>query len=443
MNKTMMATFWVMSGQLTNIITKLASNLILTRLLAPEAFGVMAIANAVFMGVIMMSEVGLRQSIIRKTEDPDRVYLNTVWVIQIIKGILIAGLVILFSALIWVFQEDLSGSYGNVDLPVIIALLALNPFVWGFEPTRSAMASRELSYGLLIRLTIYSQFIGLYFSVYFALDGWGVYSLAFGPLLNIFTRVLFASIFLPGKKNRFEFNWTDAKELFGFGKWVFLTSFLGFVVFYGDKLIMGWFFDEKVLSYFAIASFILGMVRLISNKYSNDIGLPKISSANRTGDIAEVSRIYYKVRLPLDMYSLAASGFLFAAGLVLVDLLYDDRYAKAGEVLSIISIAVAMDRFSMFSSFLLAIDRPKLETLRKVIVSVVLVFGLPISHSLAGEQGVAYFLAAYLFIELPLIIYIKKSYNLLNIGKELAVLVFWPLGYVLGICFIWVSDKFI
>ncbi len=43
---------------------RLISNLFLTRLLAPELFGLMAVVNGIAMGVQMFSNIGIRNSVI-------------------------------------------------------------------------------------------------------------------------------------------------------------------------------------------------------------------------------------------------------------------------------------------------------------------------------------------------------------------------------------------
>ena len=77
---------------------RLLSNLVLTRLLFPEAFGMMALIQTFTAGLQMFSDIGLRPSIIqnKRGEDPD--FLNTAWTLQIIRG---AGLWLFSCLLAW------------------------------------------------------------------------------------------------------------------------------------------------------------------------------------------------------------------------------------------------------------------------------------------------------------------------------------------------------
>ena len=54
-------------GQSGGQIIRLISNLVLTRLLVPEMFGVMAVLNSILIGIRFLTDVGLRGSVINGT----------------------------------------------------------------------------------------------------------------------------------------------------------------------------------------------------------------------------------------------------------------------------------------------------------------------------------------------------------------------------------------
>jgi len=64
---------------------RFASNLILARLLFPEAFGLMALMT----GLTMLSDTGVPQSIMqnKRGEDPD--FLNTAWTLNLMRGVVL------------------------------------------------------------------------------------------------------------------------------------------------------------------------------------------------------------------------------------------------------------------------------------------------------------------------------------------------------------------
>jgi len=56
---------WVIAGHILSQCMRLGGNLILTRLLVPEMFGIMAIVTIIMGGLVMFSDVGVLQNIVQ------------------------------------------------------------------------------------------------------------------------------------------------------------------------------------------------------------------------------------------------------------------------------------------------------------------------------------------------------------------------------------------
>lgn len=75
---------------------RLTSNLVRTRLLFPEAFGIMAIVQVELTGAAMFSNFGIRGSIFQDARADDSDFLNTAWTLQIARGfVLVLAAVVL------------------------------------------------------------------------------------------------------------------------------------------------------------------------------------------------------------------------------------------------------------------------------------------------------------------------------------------------------------
>ena len=77
---------WVFGGQMAGQVLRLISNLIMTRLLVPEMFGVMAVANTLIVGLQLCSYLGIHHNIIQSSRGDERIFLDTAWVLQIMRG---------------------------------------------------------------------------------------------------------------------------------------------------------------------------------------------------------------------------------------------------------------------------------------------------------------------------------------------------------------------
>ena len=132
-NRFLRATGWIVSEHGIGQMLRFAGNLVLTRLLAPDMFGVMAIAHVVISGMTMFSDIGLELNVIRSKRGNDPVFLDTVWTIQILRGLLLFLVTLCCSlGLYWLSSRDFWPSdsvYQNTELPIIISLLALSPLI--------------------------------------------------------------------------------------------------------------------------------------------------------------------------------------------------------------------------------------------------------------------------------------------------------------------------
>ncbi len=107
---------------------RLGSNLIVTRLLVPEAFGLMAIVNIVLFGVTMLSDVGIIQAVIQNKRGDDEDFLNTAWTLQIIRG----GILCVAT---WVIAYPASLVYDEPQLFWLLLAAGLQLVIAGFEST--------------------------------------------------------------------------------------------------------------------------------------------------------------------------------------------------------------------------------------------------------------------------------------------------------------------
>ena len=83
------ATFWTVMEYGCSVILRVVNSLVLTRLLVPEYFGLMALVMTLVVGVGLMSDFGLGPSVIRSPQGDDPNLLNTVWTLQVVRGFII------------------------------------------------------------------------------------------------------------------------------------------------------------------------------------------------------------------------------------------------------------------------------------------------------------------------------------------------------------------
>src|SRR5258707_11380301 len=88
---------WTVAGHGSMLVLRLLGNLIISRLLAPEVYGIMAVCTAVHVIVTLIGDIGLRQAVVPSENGHDPVFLNTAWTVQILRGIFILIMCIITS----------------------------------------------------------------------------------------------------------------------------------------------------------------------------------------------------------------------------------------------------------------------------------------------------------------------------------------------------------
>ena len=436
---------WSISGHFISQGIRLGGNLVTTRLLMPEMFGVMAIANVLFIGVEMFSDLGLRQNIVQSRRGDESVFLNTAWTLQIIRGLLLCIIMLLLSIALYYageFNWFPKGSvYSEEVLPYIIAVLSLTPIIRGFESTKLATASRHLALGRLTGIDILSQLAGPVVIITWCNYDNSVWALVAGWFAASLTRLILSHTMMPGINNKCRWDSESFKNLYNFGKWIFLSSILGFLLNNGDKLLLGAFLNANELGIYSIAFMLVAAVETVLRKLISGVSFPALSELYRQNPDA-LGNYYYRFRLPIDLFSLFLVGVIFAAGQSVVDILYDDRYRDAGWMLEILAVSLFFIRYEVAELCYLVIGKPKLLTVINFIRVIGVYLLVPIVFSFFGIKWTIWVIATNRIIALPVMFYFNKVNGIFNLFNEVKVLPVIVLGFLSGSVFSLILEKF-
>lgn len=429
------ASGWAVSGHLVSQVLRLASNLIMARLLAPDMFGVMAIAFVFIIGLSLFSDLGITQNIIQSRRGNDPAFLHTAWVVKILRGVLICFLALLVSlGLHLAAARNMVAPdtvYADGRLPMVLAVISLFAVIQGFESNRVSLAWRHLD---LKRITIFdmaSQILGLLVMLVWAVLDRTVWALVAGTLAGQLIRTLLSHRMLPGPSDRWAWEPKAFTEIFHFGKWIFISSILGFLVMNGDRLILAGLVGADVLGQYSIAFLLASALQQLMSRIFTGVVFPALSEVVRNTP-EKLKANYYKIRLRTDSLALFASGCLFVLGTPIIHILYDQRYWDAGPMLEVLALALIATRYEIVDQCYLALGIPKWLTLQNTIRMVVLFLAVPTAFSLYQLPGAIWAIVLSMFSVVPVLIYLKSRLGILDVKKELMVLPIFVLGWLCG-----------
>lgn len=310
---------------------RLASNLVLTRLLFPEAFGVMALVSVVLIGLAMFSDTGIGPAISRSARGDERGFLDTAWTINVVRGLL---LWLVTCAVAW----PVARFYAAPELAQLLPTAGLTLLIAGFNPTRIDTANRHLMLGRLTALDLLSQAIGILAMVILAAVMRSVWSLVIGALIGSAAKLVLCWLFLPGEANRFAWDRASGRELLHFGKWIVLSSACGFLLSQGDKAVLGAHLSLADLGIYNIGYFLASFPMLLAAAVVSRIMIPLYRDHPPAASAQNAARLA-RLRRAISVAVLAMLAAMAVAGGPLVALMYDARYHTAGLLVTAIAMA--------------------------------------------------------------------------------------------------------
>jgi O-antigen/teichoic acid export membrane protein len=316
-------------GDLYQNVVRLAANLVMTRLLFPEAFGLMLIVNLVFSGLSMMSDIGIRSAIIVKKENIDEEYLRTAWSMGILRGLLIGGIALSLAYPVSLFyqEEQLFG---------LIAIVSLGAVIQSLTSPQPILAEKGVRFGRVVFWNSATQTVAIAILLSLLWVWPSIWVLAVHGVVSATIGAISSYYIFPGPRMRLAWSRDAAWEIFRIGRWIFIASGLTFLARQGDSLIISKWVTAEELGVFSIAIGFAKLVEMLVERMSWSLLFP-VYAEIQAGSSERFNAQLRKVKLVL--YAICAPIILTFSlfGRDMITLLYDPRYHGAGWMLEIMA----------------------------------------------------------------------------------------------------------
>lgn len=435
----MRAASWTMLAYGCTLLLRLGSSLILTRLLAPEAFGLMAIVTAISVVISLLSDVGIRQSIVHSKHGDDPLMLDTAWTMQIMRGVLIWTVCCLLALGLYGAGEQgwlTPGTvYASHELPLLLALATLQSVIIGFDTTKRFTADRRIDQKRVVLIDLVAAFITIAVAIVLAWIIRSVWAIVIGGFVAAMFTVAAGHLWLPGHRNRLAWHRGFARQIFDFGKWILASSLLYVIAANSDKLLLGVWVAPAVLGCFAVGQNLAQILDQAVSRVFVQVASPAFADVIRNEPLS-LREVYLRMRLLFDLMFVTAAGLLFAIGPWLVGLMYDPRYAEAGTILQILSFSLIVTRYGVSSAAYLALHAPRAPAVMSLARLIAFFAVVPLAHEFFGASGAYWAIALSPAAMAPVVWWFDRRFGLLSWRHEIFTLAAWPVGWVLGISFV-------
>jgi O-antigen/teichoic acid export membrane protein len=371
---------WTFAGYGASQILRFGSNLILTRLLFPELFGLMALINIFIIGLNLFSDIGIGQSIIQNKRGDEPAFLNTAWTLQIIRGFVLW----LCCALIaW----PVANFYGEPQLLWLLPIVGLNTIISGFNSTALFTLNRHLAVRKLAIFELGVQTISLIVMIIWAALSRSIWALVIGGLVNALLWMIGSHLLNSGPPNRVVWDRNAVKAILSFGRWIFVSTALYFLAEQSDRLILGKLISIELLGVYGIAFTLADIPRQVLLALSSKVIFPVFSkSADLPRDIFRIK--IQNNRKPVLIAMALGLTVMVSFGDILILTLYDQRYVQASWMFPLLALGIWPRILTQtIDTSLFAVGKAKYAAIGSLTKFIFMIIGLPLGFYLMGIAG--------------------------------------------------------
>ncbi|MEG4006601.1 oligosaccharide flippase family protein [Microcoleus sp. Pol11C1] len=371
---------WTIASYGSSQIIRFGSNLILTRLLLPELFGLMGLAYVFIVGINLFTDIGLGPSIIQNKRGDEPQFLNTAWTMQVIRSLFVWLCLILITWPVTQFYEE-------PRLMWLIPALSINTLIGGFKSTSVSTLERKMSVKEVVLFELGTQIISTTVMIVWAFFDRSIWAIVVGGWTGAVVELVWSHFLIPGKSNRFAWDKEAVKEIFSYGKWIFLSTILFFLCSQADRLILGKIFTLTMLGIYGIAFTLGDMPRQVIIAISGRVIFPSISM------LATLPRQELRAKIlnnrKLILIPLAVGLAIFVSfGDQLILILYRKEYTAASWMMPILALGIWHTTLhNMMGSCLLAVGKSQYAAMGNLLTFVNLCITIPLGYHLKGNLG--------------------------------------------------------
>lgn len=312
---------WSAIGVVASQALRLGGNIILSRIMFPRDFGVMALVSVFIYGMQMFSDLGIWRSVAQNERGAEPSFLNTAFTIQAIRGV---ALWTICAVLAWPYADY----YDEPMLGPYICVSGITSVLMGLQSPSLMLRQRQLSIAAITKMHLGAQVVSLAVMLTWAAIHPSPWALVSGGITGAVIALIASHTWLSLYSPRFEWNADARRELIRFGKWIFLSSALTFVVSQSDRLTLGKLISKELLGQYSIALALASLVRALAGQVINHVLFPLMSRAQN--DRERLLTMFLKARALLLRACAGCCAAIAIGAPLFFDTLYDDRYPDLG-----------------------------------------------------------------------------------------------------------------
>lgn len=347
---------WTSLAQMIGMVIKLGSTLILTRLLAPEAYGILGTAMAVLTTLEWLSDMGIQPALVRHARGGEKPYLLTGWTMGLGRGALLSACAALSA---W----PLAMFYQEPALLGVLLVLATRPLFMAVRSPALPNLRRKLNYRALFIDEVSQTLVGTICSILMALVFRSVWAIVLGTMAGALTSVVLSYILCP-MRPAICWNRDALKDIYSLGHQVFVNTLVMALWLNLDRLLGLKLVSPSEMGLYAIAFNLSAVLENLVTR-ACDVYFSMLAREQQ-GDAQTRWHEQVCQRAAGWGMPLAALAILMAPWVIWI--LYDERYAGAGLLFAIMIARLMVRALGQLQfQYLLAIAQVRIATVAYIV----------------------------------------------------------------------------
>ena len=376
-------------GTAVDRLARLARNMVLARVIAPDQFGLMAVVLAVLAFFEAVTEVGVAQAVIQNKRGVTPEFLNVAWWFGIIRGAVVALVVLALAS-------PIAGFYDMPDLAPLLMVAGLSVVFTGLTSPRIYALQREFRFGATLVAVQGAGLLATLTTVVLGLWWHSVWALLWGAVLEAFLRFVLSFVAAPFRPS-LRWDAQSRHDLFRFTRGMAGLSLMTFLIMQADTVVLAKTVTVEELGIYTMAITLAAFPLAIFSKAVQPLLVPVLVRLQE--DPAALRAMVLRMSRLVWMFGLPMVALMATVSEPLLALVYGrPEFSHAAAAFSVYSLFVVVYMASMVTfSVYLALGQPELQrrfTLVRAVLVLVLLY--PLALGWGGTGAALALLAAML-----------------------------------------------
>src|SRR5436190_726307 len=323
---------WGMIDQAVQVVVRLGATVLLARLVAPEAFGLIGLALVVVNLALVLSGLGLGPALVQKRDLTPR-HVRTAFTTSAVFGVVLGGLVSLSAV-------PAAAFFHAPQLHKLLPLLGTTFVFRGVELTPNDMLTRSLRFLSYYLSSTIATAAACAIGVGLGIAGAGVWALAGMMVAESLLAAALAWVFAMAEKvwrPAVGFDRRAFRDLIGFSAFVTGSKLVAYGQGNGDNLVIGRVLGTTALGYYALAYRIMLLPLQRFGEVVSASAFPTLAAVQH--DLEKVRRGFIDATRYVSAVCFPLTIGIAVTAPIAVPLLFGDKWEPAVRTLQILALA--------------------------------------------------------------------------------------------------------